>query len=686
MNARAISVWPAEDGVNTRIAICGESTNDYLPGDQLGPLNSFSSGRWRGFVAVFNNRRNGVTHDPQLLWSHQIFATYNGSLIGDMAVTDVSVRVEDGEDVVTYCGISNSPVLSSSGPFSIKPERAFLAPSSTCVPAMSGGDANNGANWDGFVGRLRRDPVGTTVEFHSTVGGGLDDGLSGLAELDRDRFCVVGTSALQPWTLVTGLSFPFVSGFPFYSSPPPPAFPPPFQPCASYPPNPQPFSVGVMMIYDASLCRPPASGSLILERSERLGSVPSDNPENQGPYRHTVARDVVAQLSWQTDAIPGAQRDELLVVVGETDDPNFFGANSAWPDASLDGLGPQGFVLCARSRLQLLSGLRTYFGTFREGGAEQSSGLVGVHSWSESPNHFAVVGYTGAIGGVRQLDVGQHRVTADELLDCVRDCRLGDGVNQDYQPCLLGDDNAGLAAWQGGGVCVNDVGRVTVVGGRLSGAIAVQASPNQAHPMILQGRASLETNEAYRAVLDMLPAGCGRTDGTGAPLGIYPVAGYSGGMTPSCLAMPFGRQIGMPAPAVPRMFINYVGPDLATVVPGPGGAQATITIVVDRPPESCLVSVSAWQIGMPGLGLPPVPLVLPEGTELWPLSSPGILYHSVGSMYSLDIPWAATWVPGASTPITVQWLGLIGPPSSGQHACPQFPPTVASPAIWFLMP
>ena len=94
-------MWPVLDANGepdpfaTRIAICGESGDNELPLSQApGGINTAT---WKGFIAVYDG--NGA-----LRWSHHFFGPAEG--VVHCAVTDVSIRVVDGQDVVTYCGIS----------------------------------------------------------------------------------------------------------------------------------------------------------------------------------------------------------------------------------------------------------------------------------------------------------------------------------------------------------------------------------------------------------------------------------------------------------------------------------------------------------------------------------------------------------------------------------------------------
>lgn len=100
VNARGISVWPVRtaDGAldlrNTRIAICGDSRDDALPFSQA-PMGN-TQNPFKGYIAVYDG-------SLRLLWTHHFFGTRDG---GHVAITDVSIRIEGDQDVVTYCGVS----------------------------------------------------------------------------------------------------------------------------------------------------------------------------------------------------------------------------------------------------------------------------------------------------------------------------------------------------------------------------------------------------------------------------------------------------------------------------------------------------------------------------------------------------------------------------------------------------
>lgn len=687
INARAISVWPSADRSQTRIAICGESTHDYLPADQLGQGGGIASQSYKGFIAVMNNAADPGSGDgaPELLWCHQIFSQgANGALNGDTAVTDVSIRVESGKDVVTYCGITTCGAGNSGqDTASTNPKLPFARPAGSCSPQPSGGDDNNGAgNWDGFVGRLERASGATNLAFHSIVGGGLTDGLFGIAEIDSDRFCVVGTTGYQPGSALTAFF-----GFPFTVVTSSSSSTPDSQCLQPLPVNPSQFSVATALVFDSGPTKlPEATFSanqrrLVLAWSRRYGRSPL---EGAGDSFRTIGRDVVAQLG----GLPG-EATVGLVLVGESSDPELDG-DVRGPDVASGGPGDTDGVV----RVLRADDGSVFFSTFY--GEGDHDGLIGVSSWSEFPDHFSVVGYsTDADSGETKFRVATYFVSAP--LTVTRDVVLGTGSGISYRPALLGSVNAGLASWQGGGVAVDPTGRITACGARLSG-LALPATAGQSTPLILAGRGSGSSNEAARFVLDALPGGCGRTDGTGALTGVagvvYPVAPFSGGTTPDCALQPFGQQIGVAPPAVPalrRMLIDYIGPDWSLLPAGSAGGDF-LEFVVDRPPLSSLILASLWQLDFPGTiggsGLP-APLALPSGTVLWTTSTVAFGGHVPVGARSLSVAWQLPNGTFAATPLTVQLVCLIGHPVVGQGVgggCSGTAEIVASPALWLRLP
>ena len=372
-NARALSVWPGATPAETRIAICGESHDATLPRsaqppsftfNNIGPTGQLTNGLPSGFIAVYDG-------DGQLLWSYEFRVD---DTIGQCAVTDVSIRVEQtpagARDVVTYCGISSFGIPANGFPDSLSPllpfDDAQLFAVSGYTPAN--GDTDNGPDqWDGFVGRISSDhvnplPTATTREFHSIVGGRHQDGLWGLAELDDNRFVVVGGSAVPSGATAGPPSFPFtvtqVSNWDQQAD----------------------YNIGVVMVFDASPTRLTPSQDLILDKSTSLGSVGTQNSH---------ARDVLVQFD-ADPAATGSARHEI-VVVGTTDDPSLFTSllGSPIPTVAFAGTA-DGFVVITRDAFQDLF-------VFNEGafqGEPSFSGFTGVAAWNEYVDHFGIVGFT----------------------------------------------------------------------------------------------------------------------------------------------------------------------------------------------------------------------------------------------------------------------------------------------------
>jgi hypothetical protein len=673
MNVRGISVWPAADPADTRIAIFGESTHDSLPLDQfeLQQPQGFASPRWRGFVAVFNNEVDFQGFpDPQLLWSHQFYGRgANLALLGDMAITDASIRVEGGFEVVTYCGFSTCGVAGLTADSTV-PVNFFqqpTAPGAPCADIRADGDTNNGINnFDGFVGRITKsfgNPAAATIPiFHAVVGGNVSDGLFGLAEADEDRFCVVGFTALNGPVGGSGETFPFTDGICLGA------------PAAAY-------SLGVVMQFDASAT---PGGNLILDWSQRLG---------QGaqvvPATFTVARDVVMQRGWNDE--------DLAVVVGSTDDPD---VRASLQPVNLPAIGPQaakagaagttdGFVVTCNSRSQFPIGNYLHF-TYRGGAG--NDGLTGVSSWNEFVDHFSVLGFVDAQPTGADLEVGSYWVDTATLSGLLANARtVQPGVTASYQPTAMGLLNAGLAANQGGGITVDPSGRVSAVGALVGPGLRYNATAAAAP--IVAGRANNFANEAFRVVLDMLPNSCGRTDGTGTPTGagnpVYPLPGVFGGTTPECALLPFGNLIGVPpgpVAALRRMHIDYLGNDPADNEP--------LTVVVDRPPTVGLpVQVAAWQLGFPGVvgGGVPAPVALPTGVIVWTTNSPSLYTISSALGFgSVSQSWTLPNLPlGQTEVVSVQLFvlqfdpGQAVPGGNLGPACVGLSDQAASPALWF---
>ncbi len=137
-NARGISVWPAEDPDDTRIAICGETYDETIPlsQDPTTGRASASATTPSGFIAVYDG-------NLALLWTWHFFGSAEN---GICAVTDVSIRVDDDddplEDVVTYCGITTFGNPASNG--WLTTVGAYPAPATGLCATNASGSTNSG--------------------------------------------------------------------------------------------------------------------------------------------------------------------------------------------------------------------------------------------------------------------------------------------------------------------------------------------------------------------------------------------------------------------------------------------------------------------------------------------------------------------------------------------------------------
>jgi len=67
-NARAVAVWPSATDEDTRIAICGEVTDEEIPLEDYGtPVVVASNNTWQGFIAVYDGL-------GELRWTHHLRA------------------------------------------------------------------------------------------------------------------------------------------------------------------------------------------------------------------------------------------------------------------------------------------------------------------------------------------------------------------------------------------------------------------------------------------------------------------------------------------------------------------------------------------------------------------------------------------------------------------------------------
>jgi hypothetical protein len=647
-NARGISVWPADTPEATRVVICGETYDQTLPLSQ-DPLVGFTSAAGNnatGFIAVYDGALT-------LLWTHHFFGA---SALGECAVTDVSVRVVPvsggTRDVITYCGISTfgNPAAGNAW---LTPVQPFAAPASTCgvgARAWANGSSNNAVGqWDGFVGRISRDSaaVGATVtEFHSVVGGAQQDGLFGLSELEGDKFVVVGSSA-SAGTISAGLACPGV--------------------CVVAADT---YCLGTVFVFDAAPVA--SSGPLLLEAIDVLG---------QPGEMSTVARDVLAQPGSNVpllDPLTGVTIPDTLLVVGSTGDASIAGP---WLTQQTAFSGPTDGFIAIYSHPAVISGAG--FGIERLGvefqGLAGPSGYTGVTAWNEYANHAVVTGFREQSGspGVHDIDVASYYLytnsytppaTGESLRLLTRGQLVGTAEDR---PTAMGPQEVtqggagpafqtfGLENHAGGGVAQDASGRVQVVGTTLSLDFNVLGG-GRARSTTLTPAGLATREDAVRSVLDLLPYGVRRTDGTGNSLNlaglVFPPPGTDGGTTPPCGLMPFGRQIGVAPPALAqtRLLIDFDGP--------PPAAGTNVGVVVVRTPASGGFTLAALQIGFPGIPGLGLPLVV-NSSEIWvPIPAALLGYSGVPNATFHDL---IAGLPPPPAQFTIQVAFLLGAPVTG---------------------
>lgn len=554
-NARAISVWPTGDELTTRIAICGETYDARLPGSAE-TFPAATAAAPTGFIAVLDGR-------GELLWTHHLFGS---DATQSCAVTDISIRVEgegsSARDVVTYCGISThgDPGLGTNLSLEL-------------ASAVSGGPGPVG-QWDGFVGRVSRDPInGKDVEFHAFLGTAEPTPLFGLAEVDVDltaqppfdRFVVVGSAGNR----------------------------------------------AIAANFDAGPTR--VSSPLVLLSSEQVG-----NPQSDG---QSIARDVLVLRDGYFDTGAGSF-GHMMVVVGSTDDDQFFGATIFTTTPPFGGM-TDGFVAL------MFEGAATQTGVF-VGGAGPD-GCTGVQGWNEYLDQFSVASFTETVAGNQNMLIESYYIEAPDpgffLSDEIRLLRqqqiggsmppmLGGspagGVTE--RPAGMGAINAttiGLAFPTagllgdpaGGGIAVDQLARVNVVGYTEATDFLTGFTG-----LVGRGRDAAPAADAVRVVCDMLPPprvaptvqafGVGRSDLSGSQGPFVLPAGMTGGTTPACALSPFGRRILDPVPVLSRMLLDYEGDAPAANVVTNG------SLIISRPTS---VVFTAWQWDIPGAGVVPTP-------------------------------------------------------------------------------
>lgn len=631
---RRISVAPASTLLDTRIAICGDTYDWDLP---LGlGINPISTLGWSaGFIAVYNG--NGL-----LLWSYHFFGEDTAA---GTAVTDVSIRFDPvmNLDVVTYCGTSsNGNYMHPSGPgtanSSMTPFRPFAGPASgVCGVTYAGGATHNSlfvvgqapeitqtGNWDGFVGRLTANhntPTVATREFHSIVGGGSQDGLFSLTELDDNRFAVVGQVDANNATPGAVFAFPLTRPYFRFSAGPI---------CPSV--------VGVGGVYGVLLifnAEPTLNGGpLELEYSTLVGSAGDT----------TVARDLLVRDGW-------------IYVVGSTNDTSF---DEIWTSGAT---GPnRGFLVAIDQAPGLVDWVHT---VYTSGGSD--SGVVGIEAWDEYDDHFTLVGWVSDSGVNDDIELTSifhdHILNEDSTMSHIlvrmRNYVVASGGSGDEKP---GAHSATIytTAWsttaalwplgepEGGGIAVDERGLVTFVG-RTTG---VGDYPIFGGGLPPSGGHVPGDPDAIRSVVDMLPAGVCRTDGTGTCVPAFAIgAGYDGGTTPVC-ALSLVGGVAQAGGSLKRMFIDFRGQ--------PVGGQS-VAIHLDRPPESAAIFGGLLQIGFPA----PTP-ILSLGIELWATggASNSFVYPNIAGSI-VEPLWGAGGLPGGSGTFTFQFLFLMPSPLCG---------------------
>ena len=659
---RAVAVAPGATPSETRIAICGETDDRELPNAITLPNTHTGNNFASGYIAVYDGIGN-------LKWSRQFYGQDDSAAT---AITDVSIHVANGNDVVTYCGAStngafvdpNQPVQSTMVPTNC----SFQVPSNPpCGDTPAPHDIHNASNtsavtaqWDGIVGRVQK-PHGftqtgqatanTLPEFHGIVGGRDQDGLFGISELSPNEFVVVGSTTRSSAGYgragdVVPLTNPSVfnaaqGSFCFSNSTGGPT------PWGSF---------GTVFHFLA------APQSLILVSSTLIGSEGAS----------TVARDVL----WHNG---------LMWIVGSTNDANFTTLDPNPCRSDLNEVFTGFVVTCVDPSLPFVNA------TLLDKDVDL---LTGVAAWHEYPDHVAVLGrHTDIITGVRSLFVASlfrdTSVASNPVpsIRVVRSITLGgtsdshpaytEGMIATLQTTSSVPWHSSVGAPDGGGIAVDERGRIHVVGSTMSDDYPVIPKPPNTPSREPQSHyvppSTSPSTDGVRSELDMLPAdlsismvGACRTDGTGTcpSPGWSPLPSYTGagGTTPTC---------GTSLPAIRRMFLDFEG-DLAA-----GSTNATI--LVDRPPDGAILRASVMWLGFPAT----LPTVTPEGIEVWVGSQTSITqwYGNLGQQppQSLVVPLGT--LPAGSIQFSIQFICLLSSPACGTSN----PHTIlgASPALVF---
>jgi len=175
--------------------------------------------------------------------------------------------------------------------------------------------------------------------------------------------------------------------------------------------------------------------------------------------------------------------------------------------------------------------------------------------------------------------------------------------------------------------------------------------------------------DGVRSVIDFLPSGICRSDGTG----LCPAPGWSpvgnGGTTPACALASFGNILGT-YPVLQRMFLDYEGLPVA---------GQPVSLLVDRPPPISWVVLSGWQVGVPVA----TPLI-DHDVELWGMTSGvppyiGALAPTGGTVREM---FGGSVVPPGFV-YMVQYLCLLAVPLAGTPCTAPDLTWAATPAMVF---
>ena len=684
--AHAISVWPASLHDDTRIAICGSTKEERLPASAPG---SNTAAAESGFIAVFDGQLN-------LRWSHHFF---EDNINARTVITDVSIRVEDGVEYVTYCGASNNGNDPGTQANTMLPIRPFQPPPAIGGDVYAGGATNNSnsnsttnplpnyTQWDGLVGRLSAPfapatPL-PTMDFHSLVGGGGDDILLGIAQNSLDRFVAVGSTR---GPVITGLAFPLTDATLFGNG-------------SMQFHNNNPWELGTFVEFEAPDMTVTSPGTaqnptpdyyLKLKQARLIGSVGSQ----------TVARDVL----WQN---PQSGLG-FLYVVGSTnyaglaaDFPaaqvgNYYGGSSGYLVASIDL--PQQQWLTGRYINQFVPTSPGALPPTQYPELATSTGAHGIAGWNEYPNHITVVGWSEFSTGTRILTTSCFREPVNQpgfQVSVLRQHELNPIVDpaprndmpggyldpQFYSTLNILPVSSHLGKATSGATAVDERGHVAVVGYTRLPSQPTTSPPTPHHPIDgppgeFRGpnpQNALSTQvDALRLELDMLPLGTHfiDADSTFGQLGIV------GGTTPTCAISQFGNTLG--AADLQRIYLNIDGD------PQPNGG---ISILVDRPTDGALITGGLF-IGLPSLYPSPWP-----GIELF--ADPGMaqlpfIFTFATTSEALRVPIFP--LPGSGGEFTVQFVSLLANTNfcSTVPACANTTPCLsnlalsvaASPALW----